>query len=313
MCRRTLKLYCRRSSDSRDRSGGGERGKKIRILLTPEAARLRSSPGQFLWTAQRRSQSSGGGHVDVTVLGALQVDEKGNLANWMVPGKKVPGMGGAMDLVVGAKRVIVSMEHTAKGSHKILKECTFPLTAVGVVDRIITDMAVIDVTPDGLLLREIAGGYTAGDVQGSNGRAADPAGWDRHGEKRVGFRRRHALPKSMEKAAGEAGYGGKERNMRYALVTGAAGGLGIELVKQNLAEGFYVFALETDISDELRCMEAENKMLRVYRCDISSGASVNRTVKKSKMLQAVSTGCSTMRESTGLKTGAAGEKRSLIL
>ena len=73
---------------------------------------------------------------------------------------------------------------------------------------------------------------------------------------------------------------GRERNMRYALVTGAAGGLGIELVKQNLAEGFYVFALETDISDELRCMEAENKMLRVYRCDISSGASVNRTVKK---------------------------------
>ncbi len=110
-----------------------------------------------------------GNHVDVTILGALEADEKGNLANWMIPGKRTPGMGGAMDLIVGAKRVILAMEHTARGAHKILPECKLPLTAAGQVDMIITEMGVMDVTPDGLLLREIHPEFTVEEVQNATG------------------------------------------------------------------------------------------------------------------------------------------------
>lgn len=106
-----------------------------------------------------------GGHVDVSILGALQVDEKGDLANWMIPGKLTPGMGGAMDLLVGAKRVILAMEHTAKGNHKIMKKCTLPLTAAGQVNIIITEMGVMEITPEGIVLKEINPEFTVEQVQ----------------------------------------------------------------------------------------------------------------------------------------------------
>jgi len=106
-----------------------------------------------------------GGHVHVTILGAMQVDEKGNLANWIIPGKKTPGMGGAMDLLSGAKRVILAMEHKAGDNKKILKNCTLPLTAANCVHQIITEMGVMDITQEGIVLREIHPDFSVEEVQ----------------------------------------------------------------------------------------------------------------------------------------------------
>ncbi len=106
-----------------------------------------------------------GGHVDATVLGSLQVDEEGNISNWIIPGKMVPGMGGAMDLLVGAKKVIVAMQHTSKGTPKILKRCSLPFTAVKEVDMIVTELGVMEIKPQGLILTELAPGISVEDIQ----------------------------------------------------------------------------------------------------------------------------------------------------
>lgn len=146
-----------------------EEGEEDTYLVNAGGKFTSINPGGAFFDSAESFVIIRGGHVDVTVLGALEVDEKGNLANWMVPGKMVPGMGGAMDLVTGAKKVIVAMNHTAKGAHKILKECRLPLTAVNAVDLIVTEMGVMEITDKGIVLKEINPEYTVDDVREATG------------------------------------------------------------------------------------------------------------------------------------------------
>ena len=146
-----------------------EKGKEDVDIVNAGAQYVTVNTGAMFFDSATSFGIIRGGHVDATVLGSLEVDCHGNIANWIVPGKMVPGMGGAMDLVVGAKKVIVAMQHTNKGKHKILEECTLPYTAVNVVDMIVTEMGVMEITPEGILLTEIHPDYTVEQVQEATG------------------------------------------------------------------------------------------------------------------------------------------------
>lgn len=142
-----------------------EAGKEDKDLMNAGGGYITALPGACSFDSAMSFAIIRGGHVDASILGALQVDEKGNLANWIIPGKIAPGMGGAMDLLSGARRVILAMEHTAKGNKKILKNCTLPLTAAGKVEMIITEMAVMEITDKGIVLKEINPEFTVEQVQ----------------------------------------------------------------------------------------------------------------------------------------------------
>ncbi len=142
-----------------------EEGKENKYLVNAGGGYISVLPGGSIFDTSISFGIIRGGHVDVTILGAMQVDEQGNLANWILPGGKTIGMGGAMDLLVGAKEVILAMEHTAKGKPKILKRCTLPLTAPHEVDMIVTEMGVMKITPDGIVLSEINPEFTVDQVQ----------------------------------------------------------------------------------------------------------------------------------------------------